>query len=218
MCAFYSNRACSMCLKYVWRAAQAIIGLTILAGRFDNVDVREAAATEPLDKTLILTQVASDPGLDELSKILRTTLRAHAEREFARERFPFGSVWWCGSKHFAAWVMAGLLGTIEEAGGWESMLVTDDAEREAFEKATAAGDTAGMHENWRPKYIGELDPDMPLYKKLHAILQAITFGRFETYADVLAAIAPPPAVADVAEVACAAEISTSSHAADADVD
>eukprot|EP00035_Acanthoeca_spectabilis_P010459 m.185392 g.185392 ORF g.185392 m.185392 type:complete len:421 (+) comp15026_c1_seq2:116-1378(+) len=155
----------------------AIIALTVLAGRFDHIDVRDAQATVASDKALILEQVAANPGLDALSDLLRTTLRDHARQEFAKKAGPFGSAWWSGPEHFPEWVLEGLLKTIELGGGWGSLLVTEEAERDAYTAARVNGSAEGKHEAWRPKRAGELDQETPLYQKLILILKIITFGQ-----------------------------------------
>ena len=67
--------------------------MMVLAGRFDDLDVREADATVASDKPMILAQIEESPGVDAMNGAVRKALRDAAENEFAKERHAFGSSW-----------------------------------------------------------------------------------------------------------------------------
>ena len=71
----------------------ALVALMVLAGRFDDLDVREADATAASDKPMILAQIEESPGVDAMNAAVRKALRDAAENEFAKERHAFGSSW-----------------------------------------------------------------------------------------------------------------------------
>jgi hypothetical protein len=144
----------------------AMIALSILAGRFDNIDVRHSEATQQSDKDLILKEVEVNPGIDAMNDILRLTLREHAEAEFKKERMPFGSVWWQVDQHFPPFILSGLQELIEEYGGWNAMYVSEAEEAEAMQ---AHVDSSKATPNWKSVYKGDLARNSPLYKKINMV-------------------------------------------------
>ena len=172
----------------------AMIGLSVLSGRFDAVDVRNSEATVASDKEMILNKVKSDPGIDKMNLLLHTTLRKCAMDEFQKSRHNFGSSWWSAETTFMPFIMEGLLKLIEDNGGWEAMMVTEAEEERALNAAIDDGTANGKNLNfWKPKFKGDLDPDTALYNKLEICLNLLTWGQrkktFENWDDVLENIA-----------------------------
>ena len=172
----------------------AMIGLSVLSGRFDAVDVRNSEATVASDKNMILNKVKSDPGIDEMNQLLRTTLRKCAMNEFQKNGHNFGSSWWSAETTFMPFIMEGLLKLIKDNGGWEGMMVTEAEEERALKVAIDNGTADGKNLNfWKPKFKGDLDPDTTLYNKLEICLNLLTWGQrkkaFEDWDEVLDKIA-----------------------------
>jgi hypothetical protein len=84
----------------------ALIALSVLCGRFDNIDVREAQATVASDKEVILKQVEESIGIDEMNAVFKATLKSSAQKEeFEKKKKNFGSlflIWnfssFCGAR------------------------------------------------------------------------------------------------------------------------
>ena len=122
-------------------------------------------------------QVAESPGIDEMNSMLRSTVRTCTLDEFKKGRFPFGSTWCSGPKHFPEFMLEGLINLIHERGGYEAMLVTSEEEARALDAAISSGEADGKNlQFWKPKYAGDLDADTPLYKTLNICLDIITWG------------------------------------------
>lgn len=96
----------------------AMIGLSVLSGRFDNIDVRQAQATVENDKDMILNQVEESIGINEMNTLLRETLKISAKNEFEKDNKNFGSLWWSKSITFPDFVVEGLISLIQDHGGW----------------------------------------------------------------------------------------------------
>ena len=103
----------------------AMVALMVLAGRFDDVDVRDASATVASDKPLILSQIEENPGTEVMNAAVRAALKDAALREFEKTRHAFGSSWW-GPDTFPQDVVDGLVSEIRDNGGWQVCLLSSN--------------------------------------------------------------------------------------------